>query len=224
METAICKEIDLPYYKNSLVECCKFIDNIKFSAVKTKYNEKLKWDESQPDKTWYGWEAISIKGYSDDVLNILKPGVLKSGVEVQPLRWTYLYEQSEMLPIKEILSHIPAEFDRVRIMRLRAGTSISKHTDKVDKEIKDGKLVRLHVPLRTDKNVHFYLWEDKEEHHFNLEIGKYYYVDVSKPHAVHNKSLSDRLHLVIDCYMNPKLENLLKQAEEFDDISSPIGF
>ena len=41
-------------------------------------------------------------------------------------------------------------------MRLKAGTTIKKHTDKVDKEIKDGKIVRLHVLLRTNYSVHFY--------------------------------------------------------------------
>ena len=50
----------------------------------------------------------------------------------------------------------------VRVMRLKAGTTIKKHTDKVDKEIKEGKIVRLHVPLRTSKNVYFYLWEKKQ--------------------------------------------------------------
>ena len=109
-------------------------------------------------------------------------------------------------------------------MRLKAGTSIKKHTDKVDKEIKQGKIVRLHVPLRTNSNVYFYLWEGKKEHCFHLDVGKYYYVDVTAAHAVHNKADMDRLHLVVDCYNNPRLENLLKQAEEFDDISSPIGF
>jgi aspartyl/asparaginyl beta-hydroxylase (cupin superfamily) len=50
--------------------------------------------------------------------------------------------------------------------------------------------------------------------HFNLETGKYYYTDVSKPHAVHNKADFDRLHLVVDCYNNDKIKNLLKQSEE----------
>ena len=183
-----------------------------YSAVKTKYNAKGDWD------------AVSIKGYSDDIGNILKPGVLKSDVEPAELRWTSLYEEPDLLPLKEILSHIPAEFERVRVMRLKAGTTIKKHTDKVDKEIKEGKIVRLHVPLRTSKNVYFYLWEKKQEHCFHLDVGKYYFVDVTAAHAVHNKADFDRLHLVIDCYNNPRLQDLLKQAEEFDDISSPIGF
>tara|TARA_B100000686_G_scaffold201812_1_gene208753 strand:- start:7218 stop:7832 length:615 start_codon:yes stop_codon:yes gene_type:complete len=204
METKnrILKEIDLPEYKQSLDNTIKFLDSLTYSAVKTKYNAKGDWD------------AISIKGYSDDINNILKPGVLKSDVEPAELRWTSLYEEPDLLPLKEILSHIPAEFERVRVMRLKAGTTIKKHTDKVDKEIKNGTIVRLHVPLRTNNNVHFYLWEGKEQQHYHLEVGKYYFVDVSKPHAVHNKADFDRLHLVVDCYNNPRLKNLLKQGDE----------
>ena len=196
---AILKELDLPQYRQSLRKCILFLNNITYSPVKTKYNAKGNWD------------AISIRGYSDDIGNILKPGVLKSDVKAEPLRWTRLYEEADLLPIKEILSHIPAEFERVRVMRLKAGTSIKKHTDKVDKEIKNGNIVRIHIPLKTSLDVHFYLWEGKEQHHYNLETGKYYYTDVSKPHAVHNKWVEDRLHLVVDCYNNPKIKDLLEQ-------------
>ena len=212
MERKILKKLDLPAFLQPLNSVVEFLDNLTYSAVKTKYNAKGDWD------------AVSIRGYSDDIGNILKPGVLKSDVQPADLRWTKLYEEPYLLPLKEILSHIPAEFERVRVMRLKAGTTIKKHTDKVDKEIKQGKIVRLHVPLKTNQHVHFYLWEGKKENHFSLQVGKYYYVDVTAAHAVHNKADFDRLHLVIDCYMNPRLENLLKQAEEFDDISSPIGF
>jgi len=203
---AILTELDLPQYRQSLRKCVLFLNNIKYSPVKTKYNAKGDWD------------AISIRGYSDDIGNILKPGVLKSNVEMSHLRWTYLYEEPACLPIKEILSHIPAEFERVRVMRLKAGTTIKKHTDKVDKEIKNKNIVRIHIPLKTSLNVHFYLWEGKEQHHYNLETGKYYYTDVSKPHAVHNKADFDRLHLVVDCYNNPKISQLIDQTAEIDDM------
>ncbi len=198
-EKIIFKQLDLPEYKQSLGEAIDYLNNLNYSYVKTKYNAKGNWD------------AISIRGYSDDITNILKPGVLKSDVEEQPLRWTSLYEQAELLPIKEILVHIPAEFERVRVMRLKAGTKISKHTDKVDKAIKNGDIIRLHVPLKTNEKVTMTLWEGKEAKSYNLETGKYYYTDVSKPHAVDNSADFDRLHLVIDCFNNPKLENLLKQ-------------
>ena len=96
---AILKELDLPQYRQSLRKCILFLNDITYSPVKTKYNAKGNWD------------AISIRGYSDDIGNILKPGVLKSDVKAEPLRWTSLYEEAELLPIKEILSHIPAEFE-----------------------------------------------------------------------------------------------------------------
>jgi aspartyl/asparaginyl beta-hydroxylase (cupin superfamily) len=130
-----------------------------------------------------------------------------------------LYNTPSLLPIKEILSHIPAEFERVRVMRLKAGTTIKKHTDKVDKEIKNKNIIRIHVPLRTSvTNVHFYLWEGKKEEVYHLETGKYYYTDVTKPHAVHNKWTKDRLHLVVDCYNNPKISSLIDQTKELDDM------
>ena len=125
----------------------------------------------------------------------------------------------DLLAIREILIHIPAEFANVKYMRLKEGHSIKRHSKNKDKN-----LVRIHIPLQTANNVHFYLWDDDDkEKHYNLESGKYYYVDVSKDHAIHNKSITDMLHLVVDCYINPKLEDLLKQADEFD-ICSPIGF
>ena len=125
----------------------------------------------------------------------------------------------DLLAIREILIHIPAEFANVKYMRLKEGHSIKRHSKNKDKN-----LVRIHIPLQTANNVHFYLWDDDDkEKHYNLESGKYYYVDVSKDHAIHNKSITDMLHLVVDCYINPKLEDLLKQSDEFD-ICSPIGF
>ena len=113
METKVLKELDLPEYVQPLDTTIKFLNNLSYSAVKTKYNAKGDWD------------AVSIRGYSDDIGNILKPGVLKSDVEPAELRWTSLYEEPDLLPLKEILSHIPAEFERVRVMRLKAGTTIA---------------------------------------------------------------------------------------------------
>ena len=59
MERKILKELDLPEYKQPLDSVVEFLDNLKYSAVKTKYNAKGDWD------------AVSIRGYSDDIGNIL---------------------------------------------------------------------------------------------------------------------------------------------------------
>ncbi len=79
MERKILKKLDLPEYKQPLNSVVEFLDNLSYSAVKTKYNAKGNWD------------AVSIRGYSDDITNILKPGVLKSDVKAEPLRWLTQY-------------------------------------------------------------------------------------------------------------------------------------
>jgi len=43
----------------------------------------------------------------------------------------------------------------------------------------------------------------------NLETGRYYYLDITKPHSVSNNSDVDRYHLVVDCFMDRKLKAIL---------------
>jgi hypothetical protein len=129
------------------------------------------------------------------------------------LQDTTLRFVSEMQPLNEIMSKIPAEFQRVRIMRLKAGTKIEKHSDKIDKSIgfEDGEIIRIHVPIKTDSAVVFSLYEGKEKKDFYLEVGNYYYADVTRPHEVHNAWHEDRLHLVADCYSNQTMRDLILQ-------------
>ena len=86
--------------------------------------------------------------------------------------------------------------------------------DKIDKEIgfDDGDIIRIHMPIRTNDNVVFTLYEstkDKDGTEYNLKTGHYYYTDVTKAHAVRNTSNVDRIHLVADCYSNEKMRALL---------------
>lgn len=201
MNRPIYKELKIDPYSSfeDLESVALFIENYNFSAVKTKYNKDNH------------WEAISLRGYGSDPTNILKPGVLKSADVSTQLQDTYLRAMLEMQPINNILAKIPAEFERIRIMRLKSGTKISKHTDKVDKEIgfEDGEIVRLHVPIKTNEKVKFFLYEGKTIHGVYLQPGKYYYVDVTKAHEVNNEWDQDRLHLVADCYSNQALRDLI---------------
>ena len=60
MKRKILKELDLPEYKQPLNSVVEFLENLSYSAVKTKYNAKGNWD------------AVSIRGYSDDIGMLLK--------------------------------------------------------------------------------------------------------------------------------------------------------
>ena len=199
MNRPVAKKLNIPKYENASIEdAVRCVENLELSLVKTKYNDG-------------NWEAISLRGYSSDPGFILKPGVLRTVETVSVLQDTTLRSMPEMKAVNEILEQIPAEFERVRIMRLKAGTKISKHTDKVDKTIgfDDGQIVRVHVPLMTDPRVVFALYEGKERKEFFFEKGNYYYADVTRPHEVHNEWDQDRLHLVVDCYSNQKLRELI---------------
>ena len=177
-----------------------YIDNTEFSKVKTKYS---KGDD---------WTAISLRGYGPEPLDILKPNVLKSGVKEEvKLQDTSLLQKSGFQVINDILAKIPSTFERVRFMKIKANSGIGKHSDRIDKDfgLEDGNIIRIHVPIRTNDQVEFCLWEGKEKLVNYLEEGHYYYVDVRAPHAVTNNSDVDRIHLVIDVYVNDEIRKLL---------------
>ena len=195
------KELNIEPYSKSLSDVGLFLDNLEFKKVKTKYTKGE------------DWTAISFHGYGKDPLDILKPGVLKSSVKVDTkLQYTTLNDEPVMKPINEILEKLPCTYERVRFMKLVAGKVIGKHSDKIDKDIESGNIVRIHVPIRTNEDVIFTLYEnarDKIGNEHNLKTGHFYYTDVSKPHAVRNNSNIDRIHLVVDCHANSALRTLI---------------
>ena len=202
MKIPVLKEVDIEPYTDydALKSAANFLDGMQFSKVKTRYTKGT------------DWTALSLRGYSDDCLNILKPGVLKSGVdESAKLQDTFLRKENALKPVNEILKRIPADFERVRFMSLKAGTIIGKHTDKIDKDIglEIGKIIRLHIPIRTHSKVEFSVWDKRNKITFLMVEGKYYYTDVTKPHSVENNSKIDRIHLVVDCYCNAILKGLV---------------
>ena len=177
-----------------------YIDNTEFSKVKTKYS---KGDD---------WTAISLRGYGPTPLDILKPNVLKSKVKTETvLQDTSLLEEDGFQVINDILAKIPSTFERVRFMKIKANSGIGKHSDRIDKDfgLEDGNIIRIHVPIRTNDQVEFCLWDGKNKMINYLEEGHFYYVDVRAPHAVRNSSDVDRIHLVIDVYVNEEIRKLL---------------
>ena len=203
MNRPILKELDLEPFTEDLSGVAGFLDNIDFLKVKTKYTKGK------------DWTAISLYGYGPNPTDILKPGVLKSSVQIdEKLQWTSLMEATNIRPVFKILKNLPCDFERVRFMKLEAGKIIGKHSDKIDKDLgfDDGEIVRIHIPIRTNEDVIFTLYEsprDKIGNEYKLKTGHYYYTDVTKPHAVRNESEVDRIHLVVDCYSNDTLRTLI---------------
>ena len=199
----LMKELALEPCTEDLSSAAEFLDDLDFTKVKTKYTKGN------------DWTAISLYGYGSKITDILKPGVLKSSVNIdEQLQWTSLHEATPLNPVFKILENLPCKYERVRFMKLEAGKIIGKHSDKIDKDLgfDDGQIIRIHVPIRTNDDVVFSLFESpraKVAHEYNLKTGHYYYTDVTKPHAVRNMSEVDRIHLVVDCYANDSLRTLI---------------
>ena len=171
------------------VDWCK--SNIEFSPVITKFNKNNQ------------WTAVSVRGYAGSIEQIGKGGVLGTLDDFNKLQNTPLYDELDM---DKILDKIPAEKERVRLMKLEAGTKIAKHTDKVDKDIKSGKIIRLHIPVVTNENVVMKSWLKSGIAEFRMAKGECWWLDVSLPHQVDNNSDEDRVHLVVDIYNNDTIQ------------------
>jgi hypothetical protein len=163
------------------------------------------------------WTAFALQGYDDDPGFIIKPREMaRSWQEKHPERLDAHprpTEAAKAFPATlEALRRIPGTFDRIRFMRLRAKDGeLSRHADITDRDagLRDGRLARLHIPVRTSDAVTFHGWSARGEHqerHFPERC--LFFLDQRKPHRVENRDPElDRVHIVVDVTSNPKLRS-----------------
>lgn len=196
-------EIPIDPYHKDLSNVSAYLDGFKFQTL----------TQIAPYKNNNIWTALSLYGYGQEPSDIFKPGFINDDTEIdKKLQWTSLSSDAIMSPISEIISKLPCQFERIRFMKLAAGKSLRKHNDNIDPDIESKKIIRLHIPIRTNNSVVFTIYENEEDEigqKLNLKTGHYYYIDVTKPHSVSNNSDVDRYHLVVDCFMNSQLSSIL---------------
>ena len=107
---------------------------------------------------------------------------------------------------RAVLDAMPADRSRVRLMRLRPGGAIFRHSDPM--EDIDPRLVRLHVPIVTNPNVEFLV----NDRRVVMLPGEVWHVDVRFPHEVYNRGDSMRVHLVMDLLRSPDLEAMIARG------------
>lgn len=139
------------------------------------------------------WSVIPLRagrGATHPVMMIYSDPSTKDYVNTEYLdRCTYL--QSMLASFKTTLY-------AARLMRLGTGSEILEHRDH-DLGIAGG-CVRLHIPIITNPEVHFFLNQTR----VIMREGECWYLRLSDPHAVRNNG-PDRIHLVIDMAVNPWL-------------------
>ncbi len=155
------------------------------------------------------WQALSLLGFEKDSTYVDKKADLK---EDRPLVKTDLYDKLES-KVDHFLDKIPGKFDRVRFMTLKpGGGELARHTDQTDPTwgTTDGKMVRLHIPLKTNDKVIFTSWDNNGEKHIhNMKKGECWFLDTRRPHTAINGGDDIRIHLVADVWANDDVRNIL---------------
>ena len=164
------------------------------------------------------WSAIALVGYSKDPKMIEKPIEMSDEWKEKHKNDAFFIQHTTAFKryspiIETLLKLIPAQYHRVRLMKLKSGGGeLSRHTDQVDPElgVKDGRLMRLHIPLKTNDGVIFSSWDvSGAERKVNMKVGECWYLDIRKPHKAINNGDEERIHLVIDVEANDEIRRLL---------------
>jgi len=108
--------------------------------------------------------------------------------------------------IRRALDQFACPRNRIRLMRLNPGGHIRRHSDPL--HTIDPLLVRLHVPIVSNPDVHFMVNDQR----ISMQPGETWHVDVRFPHAVENRGRTARVHLVMDLVRNGAIDQLLAQG------------
>ena len=171
------------------------------------------------------WTALSLRGFYDEPERIEKPSEMSRSWKAEhpddlsrEVRDTPLREK---LPaVEAILDALPgAAFERIRLMALApGGGELTRHADITDPDAgaAPGKLVRLHVPIITNRHVSFSGWDlFGQLRSGRMPRGTVCYLDTRKPHTAYNGGESQRIHLVADVVANAETVELLAAGDEF---------
>jgi quercetin dioxygenase-like cupin family protein len=155
------------------------------------------------------WEALPLRSVNGDAKNVLA------------LDGSNHFEDTPFMAltpyIKEVVDSIHCPKMSIRLLNLKAGAIVHAHADQ-DLYFEEGE-VRLHVPIVTNPLVEFYL----EEERITMQEGECWYMNLALKHRLHNKSSTDRIHLVMDCKVNDWLIeqfnntsiNMKKEVDDF---------
>lgn len=163
------------------------------------------------------WSALALRGYLNDSTFITKPQEMNEKWKQEHDHCAFFLQDTKIYnyfdAVKEMLSFLDGDIHRVRFMRLApGGGELERHTDQVDPDAGNslGKLARLHFPIKTNDKVIFSTWnKDDIKEDFHYGFGECWIIDTRKPHMAVNGGDQERIHLVVDTIVTPKLEQMI---------------
>jgi len=168
----------------------------------------------------HSWQAASLRSFGGDPSFIEKPAEMSKKWKLDnPEALESVCQDTELMDslpnARTVLGSLPCQFERVRLMRLTAGGELSRHADITDRNagMASGKIARLHFPIETNPEVKFTTWSlENTPSQFHMEAGRWWYLDVRKPHKAVNEGAADRVHLVADAIITPKLLDIINES------------
>ena len=148
-----------------------------------------------------GWSGVVLQSAGGNENTLHLGGAGSSGDSVQPTALS-----SGCPAIMRAITMFQCEVKAARLLRLAAGSTIREHHD-ADLIWGEGE-ARLHIPLLTHPDVAFYVADQRVQ----MVAGECWYLNLSLPHRVHNRSAQARVHLVLDCAVNDWLTDQLQRG------------
>ena len=148
-----------------------------------------------------GWTGLALRAVDGDT-GRLSPGTQPAA------RYADTAHLARCPNIRAALERLRCPQQSVRLLRLAPGGHIREHRD-FGLCFEEG-VARLHVPLRTNEAVEFYLGGRR----IDLREGECWYLNFNLPHRVQNHGAGDRIHLVIDCLVDDWLRAQMPSPQE----------
>ncbi len=147
------------------------------------------------------WDVLPLRG---------KAGATHPVMMIYPDPTATEFEDGPLLGetpyFREVLTVFHSPLRTVRLMRLTPGSVIKEHNDH-DLSAELG-MARIHVPITTNPEVEFMV----NRVPVVMAPGEAWYLRLSDNHSVANRGTTDRVHLVIDAFVDDWLLALLREA------------
>ena len=182
--------------------------------------QPIQWEVKALSKGWQAHFNIAHYEGSWQVLPLRSPGGLANSILPDLTTYTE-YANTKLLlqcpAIAQLLAGFNCPLQAVRLLNLTVGALIKPHRD-ADLAFERGE-ARLHIPIFTNPSVEFMVDGDM----LTMQEGYCWYINANLTHCVANKGSTDRIHLVIDCTVNPWLKTIFAFAEKIKKRTEMLG-
>ena len=169
-------------------------------------SEPLGWQEEYSEYQSGGWQTISLMNKSGKASDVRISDAIAEPTDVL----------SRLPATHDYLRALDLSYMWVRLANMKPGACLWEHVDYA--ELNDRPRLRLHVPLTEERNAYLIIRGYK----VHMNFGYLWKLDPRTNHASVNQGVRDRIHMIMDCYVDEKLAALVTEEMLRDDLVVPL--